>query len=310
MNTTADNKVRTAPILVISPMRDEARFVDAAIEAMLTQTVRPAAWVIVDDGSSDDTALQVARYAAQSDFIHLIQRNDRGRRRVGAGVIEAFNHGLAHAPIDDWRYIVKLDADITYGPRYIETMLAAFAVDPKLAAISGRVYRPEPGGDVEERKSPDMVAGPFKFYRREAFEAIGGFEQTLQWDGIDIHRARMTGWRTANIDHPDARIHHHRLMGSSQVSIVHGRLRWGRGIHFMGYHPAYVAAVGIYRMPEKPYVIGGLLIMTGYFHATARRRPQYPDPVFRADLQRWQKARLAKLVSRAFARLRGSEPSP
>ncbi|MES1950907.1 family 2 glycosyl transferase [Salinisphaera sp. S4-8] len=302
---TPSQAARSEPrILVISPVRDEARFIDAAIDSMCAQTVRPAAWVIVNDGSSDDTSAIAKARARETDFIHVVDKPDRGRRQVGSGVIEAFNYGLAAAPISDWNYIVKLDADITYGPRYIERMLAEFASDDRLAAVSGRVFRPEPGGDVEERKSPDMVCGPFKFYRRAAFEAIGGFEQTLQWDGIDIHRARMTGWRTRNIPDAEARIHHHRLMGSSEVSIVHGRLRWGRGIHFMGYHPAYAVVSGVYRMRDWPYVVGGLLIITGYFSAAARGAERYPDPTFRANLRAWQRQQLAALPRTLFNAVR------
>ncbi|MES1947453.1 family 2 glycosyl transferase [Salinisphaera sp. C84B14] len=304
MSDTPEQAIGHPRILVISPVRDEARFINAAIDSLSAQTVRPSAWVIVNDGSSDDTSAIARARAAETDFIHVIDKPDRGRREVGSGVIEAFNYGLAAAPIADWDYIVKLDADITYGPRYIERMLAEFASDEQLAAVSGRVFRPEPGGDVEERKSPDMVCGPFKFYRRAAFEAIGGFEQTLQWDGIDIHRARMTGWRTRNIPDPEARIHHHRLMGSSQVSIVHGRLRWGRGIHFMGYDPAYAVASGIYRMRDWPYGVGGLLIIAGYFGAAARGVPRYPDPAFRRDLRRWQRRQLAALPVRLLRALR------
>tara|TARA_B100002049_G_scaffold121295_1_gene89647 strand:- start:12133 stop:13077 length:945 start_codon:yes stop_codon:yes gene_type:complete len=291
-------------ILVISPVRDEACFIDAAIDSMAAQTVRPTAWVIVNDGSTDHTAAMARTRAAELDFITVVDKPDRGHRHVGSGVIEAFNFGLSASPIADWDYIIKLDADITYGPRYIELMLAEFTREHRLAAVSGRVFRPEPGGDVEERKSADMVCGPFKFYRRAAFEAIGGFEQTLQWDGIDIHRARMTGWRTYNIANLEARIHHHRLMGSSQVSIVHGRMRWGRGIHFMGYHPAYAVASGLYRMRDWPYVVGGLLIIAGYFRAAAQGAKRYPDPEFRANLRRWQLRQLAALPRSAFSAAR------
>ncbi|MES1925302.1 glycosyltransferase family A protein [Salinisphaera sp. T31B1] len=290
--------MQTAPILVISPVRDEARYLEATIKSMCGQTIRPAEWVLVDDGSTDGTGEIIDRHAAREPFMRRVAKPDRGFRQVGSGVIEAFRYGLSQARRTDYRYIVKLDGDITFGPRYIERMLAAFEADPALAAVSGRVFRPEGERRVEERLAPDMVTGQFKFYRRRAFEAIGGFEQTLQWDGIDIHRCRMNGWRTANIDDPDAVIMHHRLMGSSQRSIVDGRLRWGRGIHYIGYHPLYALASGVFRMREKPYVIGGLLIVAGYGWSALRRRPRYPDTAFRHSLRRWQLARLGAMLRR------------
>jgi hypothetical protein len=89
-------------------------------------------------------------------------------------------------------------------------------------------------------------------------------------------------------------------MGSSEGNVYHGRLRWGRGQWFMGSAFPYVIASGIFRMRERPYVIGGLLIILGYLLAALRRESRYPDRAFRRELHRWQYARLA-----ALARSRG-----
>ncbi|GAB3679149.1 glycosyltransferase [Salinisphaera aquimarina] len=292
-----------APILVISPVRDEADYIELTLESMRNQRIRPAEWIIVDDGSVDATRELVKVHADAADFIHLVKKPDRGFRQVGSGVIEAFKYGLAQARRPDYEYIVKLDGDVSFGSHYIARMLAAFERNPQLAAVSGKVFRPEAGGLEEERLGDDMVTGQFKFYRRTAFEAIGGFEQTIQWDGIDIHRCRMLGWATGNIDDPDAVVYHHRLMGSSQASIYQGRLRWGHGIYFIGYHPLYAFASGVFRMREKPYVIGGLLIIAGYLRSTLQSRAQYPDPAFRKSLRAWQRQRLRQLLGKVVARL-------
>ena len=91
---------------------------------------------------------------------------------------------------------------------------------------------------------------------------------------------------------PELRIAHHRLMGSSQTSIVHGRLRWGRGQYFMGTHPLYVLASGINRMRERPFVIGGACIVAGYFMSWLKGLPRYDDTEFRRALRTWQLKRL------------------
>jgi len=138
----------------------------------------------------------------------------------------------------------------------------------------------------------DQVAGQVKFHRKECFEQIGGFVREVMWDGIDGHRARMLGWEARSFRDPELRIIHHRLMGSSQRSIIHGRLRWGRGQYFMGTHPLYIIASGINRMRERPFIIGGLLIILGYFLAWLRGVPRYEDSAFRRELHRWQLKRL------------------
>jgi len=195
-----------------------------------------------------------------------------------------------------------MDVDLEFGPHYLERMLEHFERDERLAGASGKVFRREGDREVEEFMIDEMVAGQFKLYRREAFEAIGGFVRELMWDGIDFHHARMLGFRTASLHDPELRIRHLRLMGSSDRGIYRGRLRWGRGQWFMGSAFPYVAASGLFRMREKPYVLGGLLIIAGYLGAALRRAPRYGDRAFRRELQRWQYARLRGLARGAGAR--------
>lgn len=297
---------RVVPIVVISPVRDETRTLELTINSMLAQSCRPQEWVIVDDGSSDDTPEIIQRYAAEYDFIHLEHNENRGFRQLGSGVIRAFDYGRTKIRNPDWQYIVKLDGDLSFGPRYLEIMLAEFEKQPRLAATSGKVFRPEGDKLVEEYHIDDMVVGQFKLYRREAFEEIGGFPQTILWDGIDMHRCRMKGWITRSFHHPEAQVYHHRLMGSSDKSVYHGRVRLGKGIWFMGYHPLYAIASGLFRMHEKPYVIGGLIIIASYFWALLKREPRFDDLEFRQELQRWQLERLRGLPGQALRKLTGA----
>ncbi|MEL7347714.1 MAG: glycosyltransferase, partial [Pseudomonadota bacterium] len=80
--------------VVISPCRNEAAFMRRTLDSMVAQTVRPATWVIVDDGSSDETPAILADYAARHDWIRVVAKPDRGHRAVGPGVVEAFYAGL------------------------------------------------------------------------------------------------------------------------------------------------------------------------------------------------------------------------
>jgi poly-beta-1,6-N-acetyl-D-glucosamine synthase len=279
---------RVASLAIVSPVRDEARYVRHTLEAMIAQTVRPEEWLFVDDGSTDDTRKIIESYAANNPWIRVVSRADRGFRQLGSGVVAAFNFGRQNLHSKDYRFIAKLDGDMSFPPRYLEVMLARLERDPKLAAVSGKVFRPENGGFVEEYMIDEMVAGQFKLYKREAFDHIGGFTQTILWDGIDIHRCRMKGYTTLSFNDLDARLIHHRLMGSSDSSVYKGRVRLGRGIWFMGYHPLYAIASGVFRMQERPYMIGGLIIIASYFYAAIRREPQFEDREFIRDLRRWQ----------------------
>ena len=286
---------RVAPLAVISPVRDEADYIRRTLDAMVAQSVLPEEWLFVDDGSKDDTRAIIESYAASYPWIRVIALEDRGFRQLGSGVVAAFNFGRDHLESQDYRYIAKLDGDISFPPRYLEIMLGKLESDPKLAAVSGKVFRPEKGGYTEEFIIDEMVAGQFKLYKRAAFEDIGGFTQTILWDGIDIHRCRIKGYRTLSFYHPEARLIHHRLMGSSDKNVFRGRVRLGRGIWFMGYHPLYAIASGLFRTRERPYVIGGLIIIASYFYAAVRRERRLDDVMFISDLQRWQLDQLRHL---------------
>jgi poly-beta-1,6-N-acetyl-D-glucosamine synthase len=289
---------RVVPLAIISPVRDEAKYVQKTLEAMLAQTVQPQEWLFVDDGSSDETPAIIDSYANRHPWIRVVRRNNRGFRQLGSGVIAAFNHGRNLLEKPDYRYIAKLDGDMSFTPRYLEIMLERLESDARLAAVSGKVFRPEGDSYVEEFIIDEMVAGQFKLYKRAAFDDIGGFAQTILWDGIDIHRCRMKGYHTLSFHDPEARLIHHRLMGSSDRNVFKGRVRLGRGIWFMGYHPLYALASGIFRMHEKPYVIGGIVIIGAYISAAIRRDPRYPDAEFITNLQQWQLKQLRKRLGR------------
>jgi cellulose synthase/poly-beta-1,6-N-acetylglucosamine synthase-like glycosyltransferase len=232
--------------------------------------------------------------------VRVVGRADRGFRAVGGGVVEAFYAGLEAVDVP-YDFVAKLDVDVELSPRYVERLLEHFERDPRLGAASGKVFRREGDRLVEEFIIDEQVSGAFKFYRREAFEAIGGFVRENMWDGIDFHRARMEGWRTASLRDPELRIVHLRLMGSTDRHVYRGRLRWGAGQWFMGSAFPYVVASGLFRMRERPYGIGGLLIVAGYLQAALRGAPRYPDLRFRRELHRWQYARLAKVIRREGA---------
>ena len=286
---------------MISPCRDEARTLPKTIASMRAQTRPPELWVVVDDGSTDATPQILAEAARELPWLRVVTRADRGFRKLGGGVIDAFYEGWRAAP-GDWDFVAKMDVDLEFSPRYLARLLEEFARDPKLAAASGKVFRPEGDRLVPEFMIDEMVAGQFKFYRRAVLEEIGGFVRGLMWDGIDFHRARMAGYRTASIDDPELNLRHLRLMGSSDRSVYRGRLRWGEGQFFMGSWFPYVLASGAFRMREKPYGIGGLLIPIGYLLAALRGSPRYEDAAFRGELRRWQRERLARVLRGAGAR--------
>jgi glycosyltransferase involved in cell wall biosynthesis len=259
------------------------------LDSVTAQSVRPALWVIVDDGSSDATPAILAEYAARFDFVRIVRREDRGRRSVGPGVVDAFYAGYDTIDPTQFDYICKLDLDLDLPKRYFELLMERMEAEPRLGTCSGKPYYVERDGRLASEACGDETSvGMSKFYRVECFQQVGGFVHEVMWDGIDCHRCRMLGWIARSWDDPELRFVHLRPMGSSERGILTGRLRSGRGQYYMGTGFAYLTASALYRAAHYPLVIGGLAMWWGYVWSLIRRAPRYDEPGFRRFLRSYQ----------------------
>jgi glycosyltransferase involved in cell wall biosynthesis len=281
----------TRRYVLISPCRDEAKHMRRTLDTVSAQTVPPALWVVVDDGSTDDTPGILAEYARKLPYLRVVRRPDRGRRNVGPGVIEAFYAGLETVDLDAFDYLCKLDLDLDLPAPYFERLIARMEAEPRLGTVSGKPYfvRARDGALVPEVCGDEMSVGMTKFYRTECFREIGGFVREVMWDGIDCHRCRQQGWIAESVDADGLRFEHLRPMGSSQKGIWTGRVRSGYGQYFMGTGPLYLVASSTFRLFKHPVLYGSAAMLWGYFSSLARRRGRYDDPAFRAFLRRYQR---------------------
>src|SRR4051794_6984697 len=273
-------KSRHGDYSLISPARNEAQYIKKTLDSVLAQTVLPKRWIIIDDGSTDDTPRILAEYDSKHDFIEVHARVDRGHRALGGGVVEGFNQGLDLLGDDPAEFVCKLDVDLILPPRYFERLLEEMSRDERLGSVSGKPYYRAGRELKSERIGDDVSAGMTKFYRRAFLDDIGGLVKGLIWDGIDCYRGRMLGWRSKSIEEPDLRFIHLRPMGSSDKGIMTGRRRLGEGYWFLGAAPSFVFASAIYRLQHRPALIGSIATLQGYARAWLKRMPRYDDLEF------------------------------
>jgi hypothetical protein len=289
--------------LLISPCRDEARYLRRTLDSVAAQSVRPALWVVVDDGSTDGTPAVLEEYARRLPYLRVVRCTDRGRREVGPGVVEAFYVGLQTVRLEDFDYLCKLDMDLDLPLRYFELLMQRMENDLRVGTTSGKPWFIEPhrGALVPEICGDEMSAGMTKFYRVACFKEIGGFVRQVMWDGIDCHRARMLGWIAESVDLEPLRFVHLRPQGASQEGIWIGRLRAGFGQYFMGTSPLYCVAAALHRLPAHPVLIGGAAMLWGYLRSWLKDLPRYDDLEFRRFLRSYQHAclRLGKRAATA-----------
>jgi hypothetical protein len=275
------------------------------LDSVIAQTIQPDLWVIVDDGSTDETPQILAEYAEKYPFIQIITRENRGHRSVGPGVIEAFYHGYDQIDVSQFEFICKFDLDLDLPAKYFETLIDRMKANPRLGTCSGKAYfKDKNSGElISEKCGNEMSVGMTKFYRRTCFEEIGGFVRQVMWDGIDCHKCRQLGWIAESWDEPDLNFIHLRPMGSSQKGIFTGRMRHGFGQYFMGTGIIYMAASSVFRMIHPPYILGGLAMFWGYLKSLISREKRFDDHELVKFIQTYQWSCLMKGKAEATKQL-------
>jgi biofilm PGA synthesis N-glycosyltransferase PgaC len=286
----------TSRYIVITPVKDEARFIEKTIQSMINQTIRPVVWVIVNDGSTDDTEAIVKRYITQNPWIKLINNQDKGPRQRGKGVIKCFYIGY-RTLTEEYDYIVKLDGDISFESSYFESLLEKFNSDPQLGIAGGGLYESQDGKTWILYTTKDHVRGAIKMYRRACFDAIGGLVQSMGWDGIDEWKALSLNWKVRSF--LEYSVYHYRFTGAA-TGYLKSWIEQGDGAYRMGYHPLYMIARGVWHMKDHPYVIGGIAMIIAYFLGWLRQDEILVDHEVRDFVQRTQ---LRKLTSEIAGRL-------
>jgi cellulose synthase/poly-beta-1,6-N-acetylglucosamine synthase-like glycosyltransferase len=184
-----------------------------------------------------------------------------------AGKVHAFNAGYERVANLPYGVIGNLDADTSFDEEYFSYLLQRFAEDPTLGLAGGKLVGSSSNGGYYLQGSADneYVSGPCQVFRRECFEAIGGY-QPMKSGGVDlvaVLSARMKGWRVRA--YADKLCVHHRQMNGAQMSGFRERLHRGRMDYLLGSHPLWEVARSIYQMKNRPYVVGGILIFSAYF---------------------------------------------
>jgi glycosyltransferase involved in cell wall biosynthesis len=255
--------------VVVTPARNEAKFIELTLKSVVSQIVRPLKWVIVSDGSTDGTDVIIETYAAANPWIELVKMPGREGRDF-AGKVHAFNAGYARVSKIDYEVIVSLDADISFGEDYFSYLLTKLDEDPELG-LAGTPFDEGSGHIYDYRYvSIEHVSGACQMFRRECFDAIGGYCPVKGGliDRIAVISARMKGWKTRTFT--ERTCFHHRAMGTAQHGRVLAKFKDGAKDYAIGNHPAWELFRSVYQLTKKPFVIGGLALGVGYSWSAIR----------------------------------------
>jgi poly-beta-1,6-N-acetyl-D-glucosamine synthase len=255
--------------VLITPARNEARFIELTINCVVAQTARPMKWVIVSDGSTDGTDEIVNRYTAEHPWMELIRMPERHERHF-AGKVHAFNAGRARMADLDFDVIGNLDADVSFDADHFEFLTRKFAGDA-LLGVAGAPFREGTYQYDYRFTNIENVWGGCQLFRRKCFDDIGGYVPAKGGciDHIAVVSARMKGWKTRTFT--ERVCMHHREMGTAQQGALAAKFKTGAKDYSVGNHPLWELFRMFYQMIQRPFVVGGLALGSGYAWSMIRR---------------------------------------
>ncbi len=279
---------------VITPAYNEARYIRKTIDSVLKQSCLPSVWLIVDDGSSDQTRSIVQEYAGRYPWIRCHTRTRVAGQTYFGSNVYAIMEGYERIREESFEYLAILDGDISLPETYYESVLAKFQADPQMGIASG-VYLDRVNGKLrkilnDRRSTPQALM----VFRRTCFESIGGLVP-MKYGGEDTcacFTARMKGWKTWSF--PELTAIHNKPVGTGHGrSMLQIRFRQGLGEYFMAMYPLFMILKSLRRcFLERPFLLGGLARIAGYIWGWLKREPrQIPQETVRF-IRAEQKARI------------------
>jgi len=257
--------------VLITPARNEEAFIEKTIESVAKQTILPLKWVIVNDGSTDDTGNKVRRFLGKYPWIELIEFPVRKERNFAAKVF-AFNAGQESVKNLDYEVIANLDADTSFDADHFEFLLNEFRKNPRLG-VAGTIFKEDGySSETDSFEGENHVSGQCQLFRRQCFEEIGGYRPNKA-GGIDwmaVTSARMMGWQTRSFR--EKWFFHHRKLGTAERGRLKSSFSYGEKDYYLGGHPVWEALRVAFRMTRKPYLIDGAALGSGFLWAFLSRQ--------------------------------------
>jgi glycosyltransferase involved in cell wall biosynthesis len=269
-------EMRSCKYVLITPAYNEGRFIGKTIEGVLAQTRPPMRWIIVDDGSTDETGEIVRRYAEQAGFIESWRRRRDANETYYGSNVYAILQGYAKVKDLEFDYLGILDADMILCPRYYEEIFQRFEANRELGIAAG-TYVEEIAGRwreafIDRRSTPKAL----QVFRRACYEQIGGYVPCPNGgeDSYTEIMARRHGWQTWSF--PEIQAVHQKPVGTGDgKSILRAKFRQGVTDYCLATHPVFMMAKCLRRcLRERPYGTAGLARLAGFAYGYLVRKPR------------------------------------
>ncbi len=293
--------IHSAQYILVTPVKNEEDSLPRLEKSVLNQTVLPKLWVIVDDGSTDESSAILHQLASQFSWVKTVRMSE-GPREIGFHYSEVVKEGFKYAlqltksRSMDYQYVGVVDADISFASDYYETLIARFEEDPLLGIASGGTYVKRGKRLIWEKTSRQWPTGGAMLISKVCFDRIG-WQLSRSPDGVAFIRAMHQGFRTRNFKELIA-------LQSRPTSAGDGYWRgfvdFGRTRYYMGYTPFFAMLYSVRLLSTYPSY-HGFAFLVGYFSDYLRRREKIGDP----EVLEFCRRRMHDKVKSAFTASRG-----
>jgi poly-beta-1,6-N-acetyl-D-glucosamine synthase len=285
--------------VLVTPVRDEEKFIGQTIASVVAQTQRPREWVIVSDGSTDRTNEIVSAAAREHPWIKLLALPPRAGRDFAA-VVKNTELGVRSVLFSDYAYVGLLDSDVTFQSDYFEQLIARFAANPRLGLAGGVVIDVGTPRNRFPLNRHD-IPGAVQFFRRECFESLGGLIAIPEggWDALTCAVARMRGFETQLW--VDLIVDHHKPRNIAHGSYLSRRWQLGVRDYGLGYLPLFEFCKCCTKLGHHPVVFGALSWWLGYCSSALRGRKRLIPVALVEFIRQEQRSRLRKLCTNPAA---------
>ena len=265
-----------ARYVIITPAFNEARYLGKTIESVIRQIVLPQRWIIVDDGSTDETAQIIRHYADRYPWISYLHRSKDPTHTYYASNVYALLAGYEQARDLSFEFLAILDADIILGDRYYEQIFERFETNQGIGIATGVLFEAVNGRMRELVIDRYSTPKALQVFRRDCYEKIGGYIPCRNGgeDTCAEIMARMHGWRTWSFR--DIQVVHQRAVGTGDgKKVLQARFKQGLADYCVAAHPVFMLAKCLRRcLTEQPYFLSGLARLAGFGYGYIVKEPR------------------------------------
>jgi len=277
-----ENHTALRRYILVTPVKNEERSLPDLIQSVANQTIMPALWVIVDDGSTDQTSNIIKESKEKYDWIKSVSLKESPRdlgKHISQVYREGFDFSINYCKVHEikYEYIGIADADIILSTDFFDRLIEKFEKNSKLGLASGGIYYNYNNELILEKGREDLPRGGARMFRRKCFEDVGGYSITYAPDSIANIKAKLRGWEIKQFEEIKA-------TQTRRTSTAEGFWKgyWIKGAtsYFVNISPCFAMLKSLKYLFNRPYYIG-LAYFWGYFSSFLRKQERIDDAEIR-----------------------------